>query len=254
MGVKERHARSTTGFYSRVRLNDNDGKPFDKAMVNTLTGSVDVTIKPEDKVGFVVDGVFYNENDIRFIDPKKIRDIMVNSNVSVRNVEPGEYAKGFTSVFTITTMPAVNKKASAPPVKPGESAQPLKKQTGTVQPLSAAPITQEEKQKLTKFTATQDQFYTRTHMVYNDKPPHDKITFNYTGGAASANLGVDDIAGAFIDGEFYDEDALKKITPEKAAQLEPAHEGFNPKKIPDGPYAVPFSFKTHKTDSLINKK
>jgi hypothetical protein len=90
-------------------------------------------------------------------------------------------------------------------------------------------------------------FYTRTHMVYDNKPPHDKITFRYTGGSASANLGVDDIAGAFIDGEFYDENAIKNITPEKAAQLEPTREGFNPKKIPDGPYAVPFSFKTKRT-------
>ncbi|MES2375830.1 MAG: M56 family metallopeptidase [Bacteroidota bacterium] len=245
--VKERHSRATTGFYSRIQLTDNDGKPFDKAMINTLTGSVDVTVKPEDKIGFVVDGVFYNENDIRFIDPKKSQAITVNGDVAVRNVKPGEYAKGFTSIFTIKTTPLIYKKADVEAVKSGEPVQPLKKQTGSVQTFPVGPITQGEKQKLTKLMVTQDQFYTRTHMVYDNKPPHDKITFKYTGGSASANLGVDDIAGIFIDGEFYDEDAIKKITAEQAALLEPTREGFNPKKVPDGPYAVPFCFKTRVT-------
>jgi hypothetical protein len=264
--VKERHARSTTGFYSRVQLTDNDGKPFDKAIINTLTGSVDVTVKPEDKIGFVVDGVFYNENDIRFIDPKKSHAITVNCDISVRNVKPGEYAKGFSSIFTITTIPVVNKKAPAGPaivsttnlVTPQvdtikKKSKPVLSKIKAEKPKPVAttkPVVRSQKAFLLARPAIDmrisidEPFVERSRIVKSGEKVRDKVTFHLSDGSASAYMGPDDKLGAFIDGVFYDEKALQELPMTKARTLTITHEGFDAKKIPDGPYAVPFAFKT----------
>ncbi|MCC8425998.1 M56 family metallopeptidase [Mucilaginibacter sp. UR6-11] len=90
-----------------------------------------------------------------------------------------------------------------------------------------------------------DRFFTRTHIVDADGKKFDQIHFQLPGESGSANLGVDDKAAAFIDGEFYDEEALKNISPEKAATLKFAGSGDVKRgKMPVGNYAMPFSFKT----------
>jgi hypothetical protein len=248
--VKERHARSTTGFYSRVSLMGNDGKPFDKAMINTLTGSTDITVKSEDKVGFVIDGVFYNENDIRVIDSKKMRDIMGNSTVSVSNTKPGEYAKGFSSIFTITTVPVINRKAPVDTTKKKVKLAPAVKDAKSKPATLAKPAVETKKAFLLAKPAAEpgiridEPFLERHRIVYADGKMKDKMIFHLADGSASAELGVDDKIGAFIDGVFYDEKALKVLPMAKAKTLITTHEGFDAKKIPDGPYAVPFAFKT----------
>jgi hypothetical protein len=88
-------------------------------------------------------------------------------------------------------------------------------------------------------------FYTRVHIIKDGKNV-DKITFKLSGEAGSANLGTDDKVGAFIDGIFYKEDEIKKLSVEKIASLVFDNEGFKANKIPEGNYAVPFSFKTKK--------
>jgi len=88
-------------------------------------------------------------------------------------------------------------------------------------------------------------FYTRIHIIKDDKS-FDKITFKLSREAGSANLGPNDKVGTFIDGVFYNEDEIKKLSSEKIASLVFDNEGFNANKIPEGNYSVPFSFKTQK--------
>jgi hypothetical protein len=247
--TKERSVPKTQ-FYTRLNLTGRFGIGFDKAIIQLTNGSITATLPAGGKVGLFIDDVFYNESEIANIPADKIKSIIDPYNA--KNFKPGENVKGFSTIFYLKTKVTDNKSNVNEAGMAEKTTQLLVKQKEAVIPFPVAPITPEEKQKLTRLMVTQDQFYTRTHMVYDNKPPHDKITFKYSGGSASANLGVDDIAGIFIDGEFYDETAIKKITPEKVAQLEPTREGFNPKKIPDGPYAVPFCFKTKITAAPVD--
>jgi hypothetical protein len=330
--VKERHSRSTTGFYSRMRFTDNDGKPFDKAIVNTLTGSASVTVKPEGKIGFVVNGIFYNENDIRFIDPKKSQAIIVNGDVAVGNVKRGEYAKGFTSVFTIKATPLIYKKTNVEMVKSTTGRNALNsnkpdtnkalfatitknnkvvgvvkfppaanvsttpssgKSTGNADtnkyinykltkngvagdlkkmPINATFVkgkTDYETQENTRSTTAAEKqiisraladpaapFFSRFHFQREGGNGLDVIAFKLGNGGGTANLDAGGKAAAFIDGKFYNEDDLKKVSPEKAATLgfDNAPDRSKREKIPgDDNYAMPFSFKSAKTDTLIKK-
>jgi len=113
---------------------------------------------------------------------------------------------------------------------------PATKNTAVVSTMSAITI---EK------TETASGFYTRTH-IQKDGKNFDKITFKLSKEAGSANLGTDDKVGTFIDGVFYDEDEIKKFSAEKIASLIFDNNGLIPGKIPNGNYAVPFSFKTIK--------
>jgi hypothetical protein len=88
-------------------------------------------------------------------------------------------------------------------------------------------------------------FIERSHIVYADGRKKDKVIFHLFNGSASAEMGVDDKLGAFIDDVFYDEDALQKIPHKKVQSLVITHVGFDAKKIPnDQSYAVPFAFAT----------
>jgi prepilin signal peptidase PulO-like enzyme (type II secretory pathway) len=89
------------------------------------------------------------------------------------------------------------------------------------------------------------QFYSRTHFQDKNGRRFDKITFKLVDGAASANLGTEDRAGAFIDGSFFNEDEIKKLPAERTALLTfDRCEGIKPENIPEGNYAIPFCFKT----------
>jgi hypothetical protein len=88
-------------------------------------------------------------------------------------------------------------------------------------------------------------FYTRIHSTKDGKKS-DRIIFKLLRESGSASLGPDDKVGTFIDGVFYNEDEIKKLTSEKIASLVFDNEGFKADKIPEGNYAVPFSFKTQK--------
>nr|WP_067059579.1 M56 family metallopeptidase [Mucilaginibacter sp. L294] len=88
-------------------------------------------------------------------------------------------------------------------------------------------------------------FYTRIHIIKDGKSS-DKIIFRLARESGSANLAAGDQVGTFIDGVFYNEDEIKKLSAEKVALLSFDNEGFKADKIPEGNYAVPFSFKTKK--------
>jgi hypothetical protein len=91
-------------------------------------------------------------------------------------------------------------------------------------------------------------FFKRTHFQKSDGTRHDEVTFTLSNGTGgSANLGVEDTVGAFVDGEFYNEAALMKLSSEKTSQLvfDTNREHFNRAKLPKtGDYAIPFMFKT----------
>jgi hypothetical protein len=98
---------------------------------------------------------------------------------------------------------------------------------------------------------TTSDFYTRIHVQNKDGKDFDKITFKLSGEVASANLGAGDEIGTFIDGVFYNEDAIKKISAQKASTLVFDRNVSMPGKIPEGNYAVPFVFKTKKVTPEI---
>lgn len=257
--IKERSGRSTTGFYARVHLINNDGNPFDKAMVNTLRGATDITVKPEDKVGFIIDDVFYNENDIRFINAKKMSLLVANSIVSVSDVKPGEYAKGFTAIFRLETykQPVADdtmrnkrktqiKKAYNPEIR--STQKQLEPQTDYATKENDRSTTAAEKQIIAKtLEDPAAPFFNRFHFQRDEGNGFDVIAFKIGNSGGTANLDAGGKAAAFIDGKFYNEDNLKKISAEKAATLSFDYSPDRSKreKIPgDDNYAMPFSFKT----------
>ena len=90
-------------------------------------------------------------------------------------------------------------------------------------------------------------FYTRIHIKSKDGKDFDKITFKLPAGGGSANLGPNEEVGTFIDGVFYNEDAIKKISVQKASTLVIDNSSSRLGKIPAGKnYAIPFIFKTQK--------
>lgn len=94
---------------------------------------------------------------------------------------------------------------------------------------------------------TASPFYSRQEIHKANGEIVIKAKFKLVDGSASANFGPDDQLGIFIDGSFYDEEAIKKLPVEKTARLTIDHsEGaLIREKIPsNGNYAVPFCFKT----------
>jgi len=89
-------------------------------------------------------------------------------------------------------------------------------------------------------------FFSREHVENSDGKNIDKITFQLFNGSASAVLGKDDKLGAFIDGHFYDEDAIRKLPSSKTALLifDRSENVAKTDNIPEGNFAIPFSFKT----------
>lgn len=90
------------------------------------------------------------------------------------------------------------------------------------------------------------EFYSREHIQDKGGKKYDKVTFKLIDGAASANLGIEDKLGVFIDGTFYNEEDLKKLPVEKTALLtfDQSKDAIKFDKIPDDNYAIPFCFKT----------
>lgn len=99
------------------------------------------------------------------------------------------------------------------------------------------------------------QFYSRMHIQSRNNKNFDKVTFKLVNGAASANLHTGGKLGVFIDGVFYNEDEIKKLPVQKTAVLtfSDSAKAFNPHKIPNGGYAVPFSFKSKIQHNNIEK-
>lgn len=103
-----------------------------------------------------------------------------------------------------------------------------------------------------KFPATLDsqsvssQFYSRQEIHKANGEITIKAKFTLVDGSASADFGPLDKLGIFIDGTFYDEEAIKKLPAEKTALLtfDRSKDAFKREKIPSGNYAVPFCFKT----------
>lgn len=95
--------------------------------------------------------------------------------------------------------------------------------------------------------STSNPFYTREEIHKANGEVIVKVKFKLVDGAgASADMGLEDKLGIFIDGTFYDEEAIKKLPVEKTALLtfDRSKDAFKRKKIPRGNYAVPFCFKT----------
>ncbi len=94
---------------------------------------------------------------------------------------------------------------------------------------------------------TASPFYSRQEIHKADGTVTIKVTFKLADGSASADLSPNDQLGIFIDGSFYNEEAIKKLPVEKTALLtiDRSEGALKREKIPsNGNYAVPFCFKT----------
>jgi hypothetical protein len=128
---------------------------------------------------------------------------------------------------------------------PADTAKPKIKSANAAKPAAAAKINIQLVTPPLREVRIEEPFIERSHILYADGRKKDKVTFHLFNGSASAEMGVDDKVGAFIDGVFYNEDALQKIPNEKVRSLVITHVGFDAKKIPnDQNYAVPFAFIT----------
>ena len=81
------------------------------------------------------------------------------------------------------------------------------------------------------------------------------VAFNIEGAGGSAILDKNEKIGTFIDGKFYNEDAIKRLSPEKVATLTMDNGTDRSKfeKMPEGEnYAVPFYFKTKTKQSIVD--
>lgn len=261
--IKERKAGFK--FYTRLQLKDKDGKPFDKVIVQQLNGSASVTIQPQEKVGFLIDDVFYNENDIRFINPDKIDNL--TDSVSIEPIKPGEYAKGIAAVFrlqayhrravqdTARQKPKVNvRKTKAATVK--QVVLPTENKTDYATVENNRSMTESERQLVQRtFTNPTAPFLNRFHFRHDGGQEFDVVAFNIEGAGGSAILDKSEKIGTFIDGKFYNEDAIKRLSPEKVATLTMDNGADRSKfeKMPEGEnYAVPFYFKTKKKPSPVD--
>ncbi|MDB5156088.1 MAG: hypothetical protein JWR50_795 [Mucilaginibacter sp.] len=237
-------------FYTRLKLVDNNGKRFDKIIIQFSRGSETSSIGANDKAGFLVDNVFYTEEQVKNFTDEKIRSLSPKS--SIRPAKPGEYAKGIVTIFqfkTIKTAAAINKtetkKAALPIVNEAQNAKGVK--TDYVNKENDT-ITSAENQIIQRALKNANSpFFNRFHFDRTGGKGVDVVAFKVGEMRITAPLDVDKKSGAYIDGRFYNEDALKKISPERAATLDIDNrpDYFNREKIPDDAnYAVWCSLKT----------
>ncbi|TSJ37303.1 M56 family metallopeptidase [Mucilaginibacter corticis] len=237
-------------FYTRLPLKDEKGKSYDKIIIQLTNGSIataDLGVK--EKATFDIDDDSYTEEQIQNLSAEKINSISGEIKVTF-NIQPASIAKNYQyhAFFKFKTNAAVaaeNEKT----INVSKTNQPNLTPNTVAKPLPVVSMTADEKQKLSKLmdATPSAYFYKREHFQDADGIRHDKITFKLSDGSVSADLGPEDKVGVFIDGEFYNEDAIKKISMEKAESLEITREGYDAKKIPEEQnYAVPFALKTNK--------
>ncbi|MGF7080619.1 M56 family metallopeptidase [Mucilaginibacter sp. UYCu711] len=259
--IKERSVPKSQ-FYTRLHLKENNGKSYDKIIIKVMRdGSVSSNLGVADKAIFLIDNKLYAEDEINTLSAEKVKEL--SSEYGVDGVTSGKYGLGVTTAFHFTTIKQTEvadtiKQKTKPVLLKNKAEKPKStslKQIEAEKPkpnATAKPAVISQKAFLLAKPAVgepairidEQPFFTRMHYEDSDGKNHDKITFKLSDGSASANLGEQDKAGAFIDGEFYDEEAIKKLPPAKTSALVISHSGFDAKKIPDGPYAVPFSFAT----------
>lgn len=252
--IKERKAGFK--FYTRLQLKDKDGKPFDKVIVQQLNGSASVTIQPQEKVGFLIDDVFYNENDIRFINPDKIHNL--TDSVSIEPIKPGEYAKGIAAVFRLRAFqrPAVSDTTHhKPKVNVRKTKAVTNKQIALPKESKTDSVTEKNEWSVTSFEIIRpmariplgfptEPMSNRFHIKAGNRV-FDMLTLRIGYYVGSAFIHKDGKLGAVIDGKFYNENALREMLYDKALTLVPDSSADRAKfaNIPND-YVVPFYFKT----------
>lgn len=252
--------------YTRTINRENNGKIYDDVRIKRVGSSVGTEVAHDASVGFFVDRDFYTEEQFKKLPGNILSAITKNGAVGVEDRDLGEgfsdlIKQGFkadwdkyTVIFQLYNK---TKMISPDSVK---RLRALELGTGKVimrDVLIKAGITDSRLlsdssyyngRTYTKETVVgrRSPFFTRTHWQ-NDDQSHDNVTFNLPEGPASANLGVKDKMGVFIDGRFYNEAAILKLSTEITSKLviDNDHPGFDGYKMPKGSYAIPFKFKTN---------
>jgi hypothetical protein len=215
--------------YTRVTQKKADGTVYDKLIVALESGAKASTkISHNGKVAFLVDGKLYNEDEFNKLAPQFVTAKSSSLGVGATNAQ-------FFSVL--------RKMGYQQNLDGYEAAFHFEN------------LQQKLKDAIEAATTAQPRFFKRTHFQHADGANYDKIIFTLSNGSsASANLGTTDTAGAFIDGEFYDEGAIIKLNPDRTSKLvfDNNRTNFNRNKLPkNGNYAVPFMFKTNATNSTL---
>jgi hypothetical protein len=239
--VEERSIPKTQ-FYTRLHITDHDGNRMDKIIVKFSNRSETSNIAPGDKAGFVVDGTFYTEDQFKNFTDKKIKSL--NGENAISPAKAGEYPGGVVTIFnfktgkTATDTTHFNKPKNVV-IKPAV----IKNETIT-------PTADDWKSARDKVTQNAGApFFSRFHFTSVDGKRYDIAMFKLTANnLVGSTLGVNDNVGIWIDGKFYNEDAIKKLTPEKIATLTVDNNPMDPskfEKIDNGGHnSLPITLKT----------
>jgi len=95
-------------FYTRLHLKNNDGSAYDEAIVHLQPeGEASTSLKPADKVGFLIDDTFYDEEGIKKITPEVVNSLSGAYGVGGPEADMPAIAKtGYRSIFSFKTKAA----------------------------------------------------------------------------------------------------------------------------------------------------
>jgi hypothetical protein len=99
--IKER-AIPAGKFYNRLRLTDNNGRNFDKIIIQLPTTNASAKLGVGEKAIFYIDGTSYTEKDMEDLSDEKIKSFSTDYTIS-SEVRPASLAKGFKAWFYFTT-------------------------------------------------------------------------------------------------------------------------------------------------------
>lgn len=269
--IEKALAKANRPFFERFHFKRAEGNEFDVIAFNTKiigkTHGIMETFDTDAKIGAFIDGKFFSEEEMNNLAPEKSAILYLDMKPDYSKLKlPDNYAFSFSFKTKDTYAPVDSVKRNQKTDKPTRKINSV----GAIGPLSTKkiPLDSAEKINYQNITPAEEQmmnktlanghapFFSRFHFIRPQGHSFDQIVFMVGNIGGTANLGADDKAAAFIDGKFYNEDALKKISPDRAAQLEYDNGSDHSKreKIPDDAnYAMPFNFKTRTTSAPVVK-
>lgn len=224
--------RSYKDFFTRQPITQADGSKLDRGTFTMANGSASINLDPKEKVGVIINDVFYTEKEIKKYAEGKILMLGVNSRkpqvVKKNNVE-------FYVPFTFFSMKIRIVGDETDTAKIGNNIVLKKNKSGVITP-------KENKMIIDKAIADGGSFYERFTIHPNDNRRYDAVVLKLSNGrAVTATLKSYEKFGAIIDGKIHDEEMLKKLPAKTIASLS-FDTLFNPQLLAD--YKVLYTFKT----------
>lgn len=245
-------------FYTRLELRDNKGKRFDEVIIRLANGEVSASVDAGKKVGFYVGDVYYTEKQAKQFTDEKIQSFGDEYGTET-TIKPADRNKGVAAIFRFQP------KTASVDTKKGQikAAAKLSQQRAIKQRIAIEEnATPDDKTLVAEAQGTVSEkvtndaaapFFSRFHFAPAGSKSFDVAAFKLTDGpkvtVLSSDVGVNDKVGIWIDGKFYNEAAIKKLTPEKIATLtvddNPNPDPSTIEKVANGGHnSVPIRLKT----------